>query len=115
VVAAARPDEFSVETRTESGRVVVRVTGELDLSTAEQLAAELRTALTAPPVRLVVDASALTFVDSTGLSVLLVAERQARADGGSLVLRHPSHALLRLLELTGTAAVLKPEEPADPS
>lgn len=70
--------------------------GELDLHTAPLLEAELTRA---PSGTVEVELSEVTFIDSSGLRVL-VAERQKRGPDG-LVLRAPSAVVRRLLEVTG--------------
>ncbi|MET0908162.1 MAG: STAS domain-containing protein [Ilumatobacteraceae bacterium] len=75
------------------------VTGELDARTAPALAR----AVSADPASSTVvhlDLSGVTFIDSSGLGVLVDLARQAAADGGSLRLDHPSTAVTRLLEIT---------------
>jgi anti-anti-sigma factor len=78
---------------------VISVTGELDLSTAAQFThavGELVSA--APAVRLVLDLSALTWWDSSGLAALIVAQHQvsARPDAQMVIVGLPGHLLQRL-------------------
>ncbi len=76
---------------------LVTVRGEIDMDNAGELVDALeRVAGTA-----VVDISGVTFIDSTGLQGLLRAQKTARQRGDDLILRHPSRAVRRLLELTG--------------
>ncbi|MDY7104308.1 MAG: STAS domain-containing protein [Actinomycetota bacterium] len=70
--------------------------GELDLHTAPMLEAELTRASSDP---IEIELADVTFIDSSGLRVL-VAERQKRGQDG-LVLRSPSAVVRRLLEVTG--------------
>jgi anti-sigma B factor antagonist len=71
--------------------------GELDLSTVEQLAAAVREiGRTSPSVA--VDLAGITFMDSTGLSTLLGLRRDLRDDGGDLVLAGASDAVRRVME-----------------
>lgn len=57
---------------------VVSVTGQLDMATAERVEAALRAAEADTPPVLTLDYSALEFVDSTGLQILLDADHRAR-------------------------------------
>ena len=59
--------------------------------------------------RVILDLSHLQFIDSTGLSVLVMALNRSRADGGSVLIRHPSQAVLRILEITGLVSVFAVE------
>ncbi len=82
------------------GALVLR--GEIDSYTAPDLANRLSGD---PPVD-VLDLAGVTFIDSSGLRVL-VETHQARADAGSrLVLRTPSASVQRLLEISGLAGHL---------
>jgi anti-sigma B factor antagonist len=84
---------------------VVQLAGEADLTTAA-----LRDALTAEaaarPGLLLVDMTALTFIDSGALHMITDAYRALRRDGGSLALIRPSPAVSRVLELTGISQVI---------
>jgi anti-anti-sigma factor len=77
---------------------IVRVSGELDLYTAPQLERALdRNGSTAG--RVVVDLSDCTFIDSTGLGILLMAHRHI--GGSALVIVASSLEVLRALEVSG--------------
>ncbi len=76
---------------------LVTVRGEIDMYTIGQLV----DAITTVASTAVVDLCGVTFIDSTGLKGLLRAQKAARQRGDELILRHPSKAVRRLLELTG--------------
>jgi anti-anti-sigma factor len=83
----------------DAGDGVIHVAGELDAATADRLAQRLAAS---SPVR-VIELSAVTFIDASGLRVLLAA-------AGGIVdlrpqLRAPSRAVVRLLDLTGLTDV----------
>ncbi|MER7540906.1 STAS domain-containing protein [Streptomyces sp. NPDC097704] len=88
--------------RTERGRSVVRVSGEMDYEHAEELHASLATALDGAPAGsdIVVDLQNSSFCDSSGLNVLLSVRLEALKRGVHLVLAAPSHQMIRLLEFT---------------
>ena len=87
--------------------VVVRVDGELDLATAPALRAALERAL-ADGDQLVVDLSAVTFIDSSGLSVLVRAY-QVLGVTGTLKVRGPSSQARRLFEMAGVESLIDVE------
>jgi anti-sigma B factor antagonist len=87
--------------------VVLRVGGEVDLSTSPQLHAKLVDLVEVGEAgSVVVDLTPVAFMDSTGLSVLLAAHKRARADGGGIRLVCPEGPVLRVLRLTGMDKVL---------
>ena len=80
---------------------VVTLQGELDLSTAPDLEAGLRRALEGSPGSIMLDLDALTFIDSSGLRVLVAISQEARDRNATLGLRNvPRHAQ-RVLDITG--------------
>jgi anti-sigma B factor antagonist len=82
------------------------VAGEIDLYTAPRLHSELMSALAADtPVQLVVDMTGVDFCDSTGMNVLLAAQRRAREVGGDLQLASPRPAIMKVLQVTGLESV----------
>jgi anti-sigma B factor antagonist len=80
---------------------VLALIGELDLASAPQLEHELAKAQ-APGTRIIIDLSGLEFIDSSGLHMLLSANRRFEQNGHELVLRRGPRAVQRLFELTHT-------------
>jgi anti-sigma B factor antagonist len=76
--------DLSIEQR--QGGALVRLVGELDLSQAEALSEELARAEATEPATLVIDLRGVSFMDSTGLRLLLAALRRAEPAGRRLVL-----------------------------
>jgi anti-sigma B factor antagonist len=99
-------DVFSIRVTGSSHRPVVRITGELDAYTAPRLRAQLHDLARAEPAELVLDLGELTFIDSTGLGVIVGALKQQRARGGELIIRGASSSIRKVFEITGMARVL---------
>lgn len=79
--------------------VRIGLAGELDLSTADEVEEELESAEALGPAVLMLDLSGLSFLDSTGLRVVLAADDRARRDGRRLVLVRgpdPVHRVFRI-------------------
>ncbi|MFD0055889.1 STAS domain-containing protein [Streptomyces sp. NPDC127168] len=83
------------------GARVVSARGAYDMDTITPLAEALYTASTAHP-KVVLDASGITFADSTVLSLLIRTHQAA-----DLRIAAPAQQLRRLLQLTGADALLK--------
>jgi anti-anti-sigma factor len=94
---------FRVEARSQGSAYVLAVSGELDLAAASSLEEELGQALESGSKVIVIDVTALDFIDSTGLSVLVRAHQRAQEAGLQLGLVNPGAQVERLLSLTGLA------------
>ena len=82
------------------GAIVVRLAGELDLYNAHLVRDELFPAAKRAPERLIVDLSGVTFIDSTGLGVLIEARTQL-ANRRAFLLVGPGLETKRALEISG--------------
>lgn len=91
--------EFFCTTHTSPGTAVIHAAGDIDLGSADRLWAQISAHL-APGVQVVLDCSAVTFCDSTGLQVLMRAHKHAGGSGG-FVLAYVDGPIARVLELTG--------------
>lgn len=83
----------------------VALVGELDVAHARDAARMLRM-LVNRGYDATVDASALSFIDATGLAALLSARALARARRRTLVIVSPSEPVARMIELTATQDLL---------
>ena len=97
VAPLREPPVRGVETIGDA--VVVRHAGELDLYNADDVRTALTGALAAAPSRVVVDLSAVEFVDSTALGVLIEARSKLGPNG--LVLAEPQLETRRALQVSG--------------
>ena len=99
---AAAPDAFSVRTETDGGTLLIVVGGELDLASCTALELELAAAEKSDATRIVLDLSELTFIDSTGVALLVNAIRHSQQNADRLRIK-PSGAIgvQRILEMTG--------------
>ena len=97
---------LSVQTAVEEGVARVTLTGELDLDRAGAVADELSNLPSKGATSVVVDASGLSFIDSSGLRALLSAREQLEATGVNLQLTQLSSAVERVLDMTGTRGLL---------
>ena len=87
------------------GVAVVTLAGELDQFTVPALRDQLTGLLRAGRVDVVVDLSAVTFIDSTGLGVLVGASKRAEDDGGALRLVVRQDWLMRVLRTSSLTEV----------
>lgn len=90
--------EHLTVTRSGDDAAVVQVAGELDAYSAPMLEAELGRHGADTDLRL--DLAGVTFIDSTGLRVVVSADNRMREGDHRLVVVDPSPSVLRLLQLT---------------
>jgi anti-sigma B factor antagonist len=101
---------LEIRTERNGDEQVIALDGELDLDGAERVDRELLRAEGGDARRIVLDLSALRFIDSTGIRLILAADARSRSDGDRLVLIRGPRAVQRVFELTGIAERLPFEE-----
>ncbi len=85
------------------------VAGDVDLATSMQLKRALDQALDAEPAATTIraDLARVTFLDTTGLGLLLAARTRAQSRGGRFIVSSTSAELDRLFDITGVTAYLR--------
>jgi anti-anti-sigma factor len=94
------------ESRVRPGWVLA---GELDGASAVSLSEQLRQVTANLVCDLVVDVGLLTFIDSTGLSLLVSLQKRVRESGRALTVVDPTPMARRLFQITGLDQVLTVE------
>ena len=85
--------------------VVLEVGGELDLATGPELQGRLTDLIDSGVCEVVLDLTEVSFLDSSGLSVLVMAMKRLRAGGGTLRLAGCQSQVQTILELTALSRV----------
>lgn len=89
-------------------RLLVGLDGELDHYCAQSVRRELDGMLRDPTVRqLILDFSGLTFMDSSGIGVILGRYRQLRDRGGVVGVIHMSPHIARIFHMSGMDRVIR--------
>jgi len=91
---------FRVEIEPEREHVRVIAHGELDLATVDDLQAQIEALRSNGTAAIVLDLRQLSFMDSTGLRLLLTLDAAARSDGFDFSILDGEGPVRRLLELT---------------
>jgi|SRR5947209_1322183 len=97
---------FDVTRIENPGEVRLVLDGEVDIATAPLLAHAIEQAERQRPAMLVLDAARLTFIDASGVRVLVRAARHARRAGRGLTLRNPPPPVARMLGIVGVGDLL---------
>ena len=98
--------DLSLITTEADGHTVLAVSGDIDLSTVPNLRARLIEIVSSGTTSFVIDLSSVQFIDSTGLGVLVGAQRRLRAVDGQLTLIVPDGQMRSLFHVTGLDRVL---------
>ncbi len=93
------PSEFSLLVVTQHLDIVVQLCGALGLEALACLDECLEVALCERPRRLVLDVSALSFIDAAAVTVLLRVAGRAEAAGVALVIDSPTETVSRVIAL----------------
>ncbi len=88
-----------VGVEARDGAVIIRLAGEIDLYNVEDVRTALTAAIESEPRRVVIDLTAVEFVDSTALGVLIEARSQLGPD--ALLLAAPQLETRRTLQISG--------------
>lgn len=103
----ALPLHISVTCVANSTRLALA--GELDDATAGFLLERMRAVTAELPGDLAIDIGLLTFIDSTGMTVLVMLHKRVQALGRALTVTDPTPMARRLFQITGLDKVLTVE------
>ena len=95
---------MTIEKTITGAAVVLKITGRLDTTTAPELETAVDGCI-AGISELVLDCSALEYVSSAGLRVILKAQK-AMNDQGSMKLTHVNETIMEVFDITGFADIL---------
>ena len=99
--------EISQATLPDADWAVLAVAGEVDLATVPELEHAIKDVLDESTSNLVVDLSNTSFMDSTGLRVLIMADREFKDEERSLAILVKPGPISRLLDVSGMQELLR--------
>lgn len=102
-----RNGALAIELERDGNTVMVSLRGEADLATAASLEDQLKQALGCGADRVIVDLSALYFIDSTSLRVLLKAALASEEDSARLYFLRGRTQVERILRVSGVKQRLR--------
>ncbi|HEV7805948.1 MAG TPA: STAS domain-containing protein [Solirubrobacteraceae bacterium] len=92
---------LSICSQRDGDTHTIGVDGEIDIASAGHVEQELMHVEATDAREILLDLSALKFIDSTGIRMLVMAEARSRADSNRLQLRRPPDSVLRVLRIAG--------------
>jgi anti-sigma B factor antagonist len=94
-------DPLDAQICASDRHALVTLSGDLDLATAPTLAAQLAELAEKEVRHVAMDLSALEFMDSSGLSLVMAEHQRVELLGGELIIFSPRPQVRRLFEATG--------------
>ena len=98
--------DLKIRVEHQHGGTFLSLYGEADLPSAPAIDRELAHAIETTPI-IIVDLSALQFIDSSAIQAMVVAARRAHATNRDLYFLRPPPDVARTLELTGIEGLLR--------
>jgi stage II sporulation protein AA (anti-sigma F factor antagonist) len=99
---------LTIDMETKNDVLVVRLRGELDHHTADELRSKVDEALKGPQIRhIVLSLAGLGFMDSSGIGVILGRYKQISARSGEMVVCSINPTIQRIFEMSGLFKVIK--------
>ena len=95
-----------VETEDRNDYALVTASGEIDAATADSVADAVSAALSEGYKTVVLDFTNVTFIDSTGLGVLVKSHRAAEATDAMFAVVHPTPQTRKLIRVLGLDQLL---------
>jgi anti-sigma B factor antagonist len=90
-------EPLQLDVHHDDGAAIVIAAGEIDLAVAPCL----RRCLESLTGTVVLDLTEVTFLDSTGIGVLVGQQNRLAPEGGHLLLRQPNATIRRTIEIVG--------------
>ena len=108
-----RYGELKVWTDEWEGTPVIGAEGEIDLGSVDSLRKAASEAVRLKPSTVIFDLRKVSFIDSSGLGILVATRKQLGSGAGSVVVVTEQPAVLQSLQITGLDRVLQVQaEPA---
>ena len=114
---------MAVEITLQDRTLVAVLDGEIDHHCAQPMRTEIDEKITAyQPEVLVLDFAGVTFMDSSGIGLIMGRHRSMESIGGEVIVRNPPQHIRRVMRLSGmeriariqmAAPAAQPEEPAE--
>lgn len=99
---------MTIDINSTDGHAVAFLNGEIDHHNAQEIRTTLdKYIITVQPSELTMDFGNITFMDSSGIGLIMGRSRLMRECGGSLEIRNPQPYIRRVLKLAGMERLVK--------
>lgn len=98
---------MNIASEYNNGKLILYLQGELDHHSARPAMKAIESEMERALAReCVLDMSGLSFMDSSGIALILKAHKVAKAQGGKLWIEHPSRQVMRVMETSGIERIV---------
>ena len=99
---------MKINISSENGTAIAMLSGEIDHHTARSLRTEIdKFVITMQPEKLAMDFTGITFMDSSGIGLIIGRYKLLKECGGQLEIRGPQPYIRRVLKLSGIERIVK--------
>jgi len=99
---------MGIDIRSENGAAIAVLCGEIDHHSAKDMRAELdRFIITMQPELMAMDFGGITFMDSSGVGLIMGRSKLLKECGGRLEIHNPQPYIRRVLRLSGLERIVK--------
>lgn len=99
---------MKIDIKTENGAAIARLSGEIDHHNARELRTQLdKYIIAVQPRELAIDFKNITFMDSSGIGLIMGRSKLMHECGGILEVRNPQPYIKRVLKLAGIERIVK--------
>ena len=97
---------MKIEITQTNDTVVAAIAGRLDTVTSSEFEKTLTTYFSTPGLELVLDCSAMEYISSAGLRVVLMTHKNITAKGGRFIIRNLNNEVRSVFDMTGFSRIL---------
>lgn len=99
---------MNINISSENGTAIAMLSGEIDHHSARSLRTEIdKFVITMQPEKLAMDFTGITFMDSSGIGLIIGRYKLLKECGGQLEIRGPQPYIRRVLKLSGIERIVK--------
>ncbi len=99
---------MNIDIKSENGSAIAKLSGEIDHHNAKDLRTQLdKFIISAQPPELVMDFKNITFMDSSGIGLIMGRSKLMKECGGRLEVRNSQPYIKRVLKLSGIERIVK--------
>ena len=99
---------MGIDIRSENGAAIAVLSGEIDHHSAKKMRSELdRFIITMQPELMAMDFGSITFMDSSGIGLIMGRSKLLKECGGRLEIHNPQPYIRRVIKLSGLEMIVK--------